>query len=358
MVKKTPFYSKHIEAGANMVEFFGYSLPIYYEGINIEHKYVRDSVGVFDVSHMGQLILEGEKVFSFLQKVTTNDISKIKIGSVQYSCMTNENGMVLDDLLIYKISENRYMLVVNSSNTLKIFNWLNFNNTFSIIIKDITAERGLLAVQGPRAIDLLQNFTDLDLFSMKSYSFKILKFANFDNILISSTGYTGSGGFEIYGDRHKMIKIWDILFSFPEYNLKPIGLGARDTLRLEMGFCLYGNELSEKISPLEAKLSKIVAFDTKFIGSKSLENSEIHKKLIAFELSDRGIPRKDYIIVNEKGHKIGFVSSGTMSPSLNKGIGLGFINTNSNFNDIFVVIRNKKILAKIIKLPFYKKQIK
>ena len=355
MIKKTPFYSKHIEAGANMVDFFGFSLPIYYEGINIEHKHVRDSVGVFDVSHMGQLILEGEKVFNLLQNVTTNDVSKIKIGSVQYSCMTNEDGMVLDDLLVYKISEKKYMLVVNASNTLKIFNWLNSNNIFSIDIKDITIDRGLLAVQGPKAINLLQNLTEFDLSDMKSYSFKILKFGDLDDILISTTGYTGSGGFEIYGDKKDMVKIWDMLFSYLEYNLKPIGLGARDTLRLEMGFCLYGNELSENISPLEAKLSKIIAFETKFIGSKVLSESEIKKELIAFELLERGIPRKGYTIVNENDQEIGFVSSGTMSPSLSKGIGLGFINRNLNFNDIFVLVRNKKMLAKIVKLPFYKK---
>jgi len=354
MIKQTPFYSKHIEAGAKMVDFFGFSLPIYYEGINIEHKHVRDSVGVFDVSHMGQFILEGEQVFNFLQKVTTNDVSKIKIGSVQYSCMTNEEGMVLDDLLVYKISEKKYMLVVNASNTLKIFNWLKSSNTFSIVIQDITMQRGLLAVQGPKALDLLQSLTDFDFSSMRSYSFQILKFGGLDDILISTTGYTGSGGFEIYGDKKNMVKIWDMLFSSSEYNLKPIGLGARDTLRLEMGFCLYGNELSENISPLEAKLSKIIAFETKFIGSKALKSSEIKKQLIGFELLDRGVPRKGYIIVNENDQEIGFVSSGTMSPSLNKGIGLGFINSNSNFNDIFVLIRNKKMLAKIIKLPFYK----
>jgi len=355
MIKKTPFFSKHIEAGANMVDFFNFSLPIYYKGINIEHNHVRNSVGVFDVSHMGQLILEGEKVYNFLQKVTTNDISKIKIGSVQYSCMTNEQGMVLDDLLVYKLSEKKYMLVVNASNTFKIFNWLNSNNTFSILIKDVTMEKGLLAVQGPRAIDLLQKLTDFNLSDMKSYSFRILKLAGLDNILISSTGYTGSGGFEIYGDKNSMVEIWDVLFSFSEFNLMPIGLGARDTLRLEMGFCLYGHELSEKTSPLEAKLSKIVSFETKFIGSDALKENKINKELIAFELQERGIPRNGYDIVNENDQKIGFVSSGTMSPSLNKGIGLGFLDVNSNFRDIFIVIRRKKMLAKIVKLPFYKK---
>ena len=338
-----------------MVNFFGFTLPIYYKGINVEHKHVRNSVGVFDVSHMGQFMLEGEKVFDFLQKVTTNDISKIKTGSVQYSCMTNEKGMVLDDLLVYKLSEKIYMLVVNASNSFKILNWLNVNNVSSIVIKDITMERGLLAIQGPKAIDLLQNFTDFNLFDMKSYSFQILKLGGVDNILLSSTGYTGSGGFEIYGDKNDMLRIWDMLFSVPKFNVMPIGLGARDTLRLEMGFCLYGNELSEQISPLEAKLSKIIAFDTKFIGSEVLRSSKVKKELVAFELLDRGIPRTGYDIVNENDQKIGFVSSGTMSPSLNKGIGLGFISSNSNFNDIFVVVRNKKMLAKIVKLPFYKK---
>ena len=222
-------------------------------------------------------------------------------------------------------------------------------------IKNITKDRGLLAIQGPEAVDLLQNFTTINLSEMPSYSFKIINFAGISDILISSTGYTGSGGFEIYGDKNKMKKVWDFLFSLKKYNLKPIGLGARDTLRLEMGFCLYGNELSENISPKEANLNKIVVYDTNFIGSENLNSLEIRKSLIAFELIDRGIPRNGYKIVNESDQQIGYVSSGTMSPSLNKPIGMGFIDSKSNFNDIFVVIRNKKLLAKIVKLPFYKK---
>ena len=355
MINKTPFYSKHIEANANMVNFNGYSLPIYYDGINIEHNHVRKSVGLFDVSHMGQIIIEGDQAFQFLQKLTTNDVSKLDIGGVQYSCMTNEKGMVLDDLLIYMLSEKKFMLVVNASNTSKIIEWINSNNLFSVEIKNITKDRGLLAIQGPEAVDLLQNFTTINLSEMPSYSFKIINFAGISDILISSTGYTGSGGFEIYGDKNKMKKVWDFLFSLKKYNLKPIGLGARDTLRLEMGFCLYGNELSENISPKEANLNKIVVYDTNFIGSENLNSLEIRKSLIAFELIDRGIPRNGYKIVNESDQEIGYVSSGTMSPSLNKPIGMGFIDSKSNFNDIFVVIRNKKLLAKIVKLPFYKK---
>ena len=353
-MNKTPFFSKHIDFGANMVDFFGFSLPIYYEGINIEHKHVRESVGLFDVSHMGQLIIEGNNACDFLQKLITNDVSKLNIGKVQYTCMTNQNGMVLDDLLVYMISKKKYMLVVNASNTLKILNWLRLNNKFSVNINDITAKSGLLAIRGPKATDLLQNFTKLDLRSMKSYSFEIMNFGGIEDILISSTGYTGSGGFEIYGEKNKMIKIWDLLFSLKDFNLKPIGLGARDTLRLEMGFCLYGNELSENTTPIEAKLSKVVSFDTNFIGSKHLKKIDIKKSLIAFELKERGIPRKGYHILNENNQQIGIVTSGTMSPSLNKGIGLGFINSNSNFNDIFVAVRNKKLIAKIVKLPFYK----
>ena len=354
-MNKTPFFSKHIDFGANMVDFFGFSLPIYYEGINIEHKHVRESVGLFDVSHMGQLIIEGNNACGFLQKLITNDVSKLNIGKVQYTCMTNQNGMVLDDLLVYMISKKKYMLVVNASNTLKILNWLRLNNKFSVIINDITAKSGLLAIQGPKATDLLQNFTKSDLRSMKSYSFEIMNFGGIEDILISSTGYTGSGGFEIYGEKNKMIKIWDLLFSLKDFNLKPIGLGARDTLRLEMGFCLYGNELSENTTPIEAKLNKVVSFDTNFLGSENLKKMDIKKSLIAFELQERGIPRKGYHILNENDQQIGIVTSGTMSPSLNKGIGLGFINSNSNFNDIFVAVRNKKLIAKIVKLPFYKK---
>ena len=354
-MNKTPFFSKHIDFGANMVDFFGFSLPIYYEGINIEHKHVRESVGLFDVSHMGQLIIEGNNACDFLQKLITNDVSKLNIGKVQYTCMTNQNGMVLDDLLVYMISKKKYMLVVNASNTLKILNWLRLNNKFSVNINDITAKSGLLAIQGPKATDLLQNFTKSDLRSMKSYSFEIMNFGGIEDILISSTGYTGSGGFEIYGEKNKMIKIWDLLFSLKDFNLKPIGLGARDTLRLEMGFCLYGNELSENTTPIEAKLNKVVSFDTNFLGSENLKKMDIKKSLIAFELQERGIPRKGYHILNENDQQIGIVTSGTMSPSLNKGIGLGFINSNSNFNDIFVAVRNKKLIAKIVKLPFYKK---
>ena len=212
MINKTPFYSKHIEANANMVNFNGYSLPIYYDGINIEHNHVRKSVGLFDVSHMGQIIIEGDQAFQFLQKLTTNDVSKLKIGGVQYSCMTNEQGMVLDDLLIYMFSEKKFMIVVNASNTSKIIEWINFNNLFSLEIKNITKDRGLLAIQGPKAVDLLQNFTTINLSEIPSYSFKIINFAGISDILISSTGYTGSGGFEIYGDKNKMKKVWDFLF--------------------------------------------------------------------------------------------------------------------------------------------------
>jgi len=354
MIKKTPFYDKHIELGANMVDFFGFSLPIYYQGINVEHNHVRNSVGIFDVSHMGQLILEGNEVFEFLQKVTTNNIAKIQDGRVQYTCMTNENGMVLDDLLIYKLSTKKYMLVVNASNTSKIINWLSIKNTFSVKITDITLERGLLAVQGPKAINLVQKLTNFNLSKMKSYSFEILKIKGLDDILISSTGYTGSGGFEIYGNKNNMRKIWNILFSFSDFNTLPIGLGARDTLRLEMGYCLYGNELSENISPLEAKLFKIIDFSKNFIGSDVLRKKKIKKELIAFELEEKGIPRNGYDILNENDKKIGFVSSGTMSPSLNKAIGMGFLDNGEKYKNIFILVRNKKLLAKIVQLPFYK----
>ena len=338
-----------------MVNYAGFLMPIYYKSINEEHNQVREKAGLFDVSHMGQLIIEGDQVVEYLQKLTTNNISKLSIGKVQYSCIVNQQGFVLDDLLVYKISEKKFMLVVNAANTNKIIDWLNKHNKFSLRINDITLKNGLLALQGPNALKILQKITDCDLNSIKYYSFKYIDILDVKNILVSATGYTGAGGFEIYADKESIRKIWDYLFKLKNIDLVPIGLGARDTLRIEMGYCLYGNEINEATTPLEAGLSWIVDLKKDFIGCDALKSKDLTKKIIGFKLEERGIARNNYDIVNENDEKIGYVSSGTMSPYLDKSIGLGFIFENSSYNNIFILIRNRKIKAKFEVLPFIKK---
>ena len=354
MIQKTPFYSNHVSLGAKMVDYAGFSMPIYYNGINIEHNHVRKSVGIFDVSHMGQLIVEGLNVLQFLQKITTNNVSKLTIGKVQYSCITNENGGILDDLLVYKLSEEKYMLVVNASNTEKIIAWMRKHNNFNLKITNITKNRGLLALQGPKALSLLQKITEYDLKKISYYSFDFIDLLEEKGILVSATGYTGAGGFEIYADKGSINKIWEALFKVKDSGLLPIGLGARDTLRMEMGYCLYGNEINELTTPLEAGLSWIVDLNKDFIGSRILKKNKLSKKIIAFELKERGIARTGYDLVNDKNEKIGYVSSGTMSPYLNKSIGIGFIYTNSLCDNFFILIRNRKIKAKLAQFPFLK----
>ena len=346
----------HESLGAKMVSFAGYNMPVQYQGVNIEHINVRENVGVFDVSHMGEFIVRGEGAFDLVQKITSNDVSKLIDGKVQYSCFPNGKGGIVDDLLVYRMNNDCYLLVVNASNIKKDWDWISMHNTDDVEMENISDKTSLLADQGPKSALVLQNLTDMNVSDMKYYTFQKGTFAGKENVLISTTGYTGAGGFEIYFKNEDAEEIWNAVFEAgnPHYIL-PTGLAARDTLRLEMGFCLYGNELSEDISPKEANLNKIVVYDTNFIGSENLNNLEVRKSLIAFELTDRGIPRNGYKIVNESDQEIGYVSSGTMSPSLNKPIGLGFIDSKSNFNDIFVVIRNKRLLAKIVKLPFYKK---
>ena len=355
MIKKTPFYSDHVSFGAKMVDYAGFYMPMYYQGINIEHNHVRQSVGIFDVSHMGQLIVEGEGVLNFLQKITTNNVSKLNVGKVQYSCMTNKDGGILDDLLLYKLSEEKYMLVVNASNTEKIIKWMFKHNNYDININNITKKRGLIALQGPKAIDLLQRITNYNLDNISYYSFDFIDLLEEKNILVSATGYTGAGGFEIYAEKESIQNIWKGLFNIKDIDLLPIGLAARDTLRMEMGYCLYGNEINEQTNPFEAGLSWIVDLNKEFIGSESLRNNKNVKKIIGFELKERGIPRKGYDLVNEKNEKIGYVTSGTMSPYLNKSIGIGFIYKNVLFDNFFILIRNRKIEAKLLSFPFLKK---
>jgi aminomethyltransferase len=359
-MKNTALSEKHISLGAKMVPFAGYNMPVQYEGINAEHATVRNSVGVFDVSHMGEFILKGENALDLIQRVTSNDASKLYEGKVQYSCLPNTQGGIVDDLLVYKLDEKSYMLVVNASNIEKDWNWIQQFNTADVEMHNISDQTSLLAIQGPKAADALQSLTDIDLASMEYYSFKKGVFAGIDNVLVSATGYTGAGGFEIYFENKYADQIWDAIFEAGKpYGIKPIGLGARDTLRLEMGFCLYGNDIDDQTSPIEAGLGWITKFTKNFTNSDVLlaeKEAGIKNKLVGFEMIDRGIPRHDYIIMDEAGNAIGKVTSGTQSPSLQKAIGMGYVNKEfaKEGTEIFIDIRNNKIKAKVVKFPFYK----
>jgi aminomethyltransferase len=357
----TPFTHKHIELGAKMAEFAGYNMPISYTGINDEHFAVRHSVGVFDVSHMGEFILKGENALDLIQRITSNDASKLTNGKAQYSCLPNNDGGIVDDLLVYCIEENKvYMLVVNASNIEKDWNWICQHNTTNVEMNNISSKTCLLAIQGPNATKALQSLISTDIMNLKYYTFTKGVFAGVDNVLISATGYTGAGGVEIYfedeGDNAN--KIWDAIFEAgKQFNIKPIGLGARDTLRLEMGFCLYGNDINDTTSPLEAGLGWITKFTKEFTNKPYFEKQKaegITKKLVGFEMIDRGIPRHDYIIKNLAGNTIGKVCSGTQSPSLNKAVGLGYVTIDSSIIDseIFIEIRNNLVKAKVVKIPF------
>lgn len=359
-MKNTALTEKHISLGAKMVPFAGYNMPVQYEGINAEHHTVRNNVGVFDVSHMGEFILKGEHALDLIQKVTSNDASKLIDGKIQYSCLPNEDGGIVDDLLVYRIDEKTYMLVVNASNIQKDWDWITKYNTFGVDMKDISDRTSLLAVQGPKAAEALQSLTEVNLSSMEYYSFKKGTFAGIDNVLISATGYTGAGGFELYFDEVHSNHIWDKVFEAgAPFGIKPIGLGARDTLRLEMGFCLYGNDISDETSPLEAGLGWITKFNKDFVNSENLAEQKklgIERKLVGFEMIDRGIPRHDYEILDAEGKVIGKVTSGTQSPSLQKAIGLGYVKPEFSEagTEIFIHIRNSAIKAKVVEFPFYK----
>jgi len=359
-MKNTALTEKHIQLGAKMVPFAGYNMPVQYAGINAEHETVRKSVGVFDVSHMGEFILKGDKALDLIQRVTSNDASKLYDGKVQYSCLPNEDGGIVDDLLVYRIDEKTYMLVVNASNIEKDWNWISSYNTSGVEMKDISDRTSLLAAQGPRAADALQSLTDIDLGSMEYYTFKKGKFAGVDNVLLSATGYTGAGGFEIYVDNKDAEHVWDAIFKAGEpFGIKPIGLGARDTLRLEMGFCLYGNDIDDTTSPLEAGLGWVTKFNKEFTNSVALQQQKqdgLKSKLVGFEMIERGIPRHDYEIVDADGNKIGKVTSGTQSPSLQKAIGMGYVKNEfaKEGTEIFINIRDSKIKAQVVKPPFYK----
>lgn len=360
-MKNTALTEKHISLGAKMVPFAGYAMPVQYEGVTIEHETVRNGVGVFDVSHMGEFILKGEKALELIQKFSSNDASKLFNGKAQYSCIPNGNGGIVDDLIIYQLNENEYFLVVNASNIQKDWDWISSQNDLGVEMKNVSDEYSLLAIQGPDAAKAMQSLTDVDLSNMTYYTFEHNRFAGIDNVMISATGYTGSGGFEIYVRNEDANALWDKVFEAGKaFNIKPIGLAARDTLRLEMGFCLYGNDINDETSPLEAGLGWITKFTKDFVDSEFLMKQKeegVNKKLVAFEMIDRGIPRKDYEIYDDQSNCIGIVTSGTMSPSLKIGIGLGYVNLPFNKVDteIFIAVRNKKLKAKVVKLPFYKK---
>ena len=359
-MKTTALTKKHIDLGAKMVPFAGYNMPVQYQGVTVEHLNVRDKVGVFDVSHMGEFFVEGPHALDLIQRVSSNDVSALVDGQAQYSCMPNLEGGIVDDLLIYRFNAEKYMLVVNASNIEKDWNWISQFNTNKAIISNLSDDYSLLAVQGPMASQALQSLTSLDLSAMKYYTFALADFYGFKDVIISATGYTGAGGFEIYFPNDIAETIWEsILESGKSYGIQPIGLAARDTLRLEMGFCLYGNDINDDTSPIEAGLSWITKFNNNFNYSKELQlqkENGVQRKRVGFEMLDRGIARNGYTILNEKDEEIGFVTSGTMSPSLQKSIGMGYVNSEYAKSDtkLYIQIRNKKLKAQVVKLPFYK----
>jgi len=359
-MKNTALTNTHIALGAKMVPFAGYNMPVQYVGINAEHETVRKAVGVFDVSHMGEFILKGEGALDLIQKVCSNDASKLYDGKVQYSCLPNENGGIVDDLLVYRMDEKTYMLVVNASNIEKDWEWISKFNSYGVDMKNISDRTSLLAVQGPKAAQALQSLTDTDLAAMEYYTFVKGAFAGVENVVISATGYTGAGGFELYFDNEHADKIWKAIFEAgAPFGIQPIGLGARDTLRLEMGFCLYGNDIDDTTSPLEAGLGWITKFTKDFVNSSNLaaqKEAGLKNKLVGFEMIDRGIPRHDYEICDASGKVIGKVTSGTQSPSLQKAIGLGYVQSDFAKEDteIFINIRENLVKAHVVKFPFYK----
>ncbi len=360
-VKNIALTDIHVGLGAKMVPFAGYLMPVSYAGINVEHETVRTGVGVFDVSHMGEFILKGENALDLIQRVTSNDASKLIDGKVQYSCFPNGKGGIVDDLLVYRIDDKTYMLVVNASNIDKDWEWLQKNNTKDVEMHNISDKTSLFAVQGPLAVKALQSLTDMDLANMEYYTFSKGIFAGEKNILVSATGYTGAGGFEIYCENAQAEKIWKAIFEAGKpFNIQPIGLGARDTLRLEMGFCLYGNDIDDTTSPIEAGLGWITKFTKEFTDSNLLKQQKeqgVTRKLVGFEMIDRGIPRHDYIVQDANGNTIGKVTSGTQSPSLQKAIGMAYVKPefSKEGSEIFINIRDKAIKAKVVKAPFYKK---
>lgn len=360
-MKKTALYDKHIALGAKMVPFAGYEMPVRYASEIEEHHAVRKSLGMFDVSHMGEFLIKGPHALDLIQKVTSNDASKLEVGKVQYSCLPNDTGGIVDDLLVYMLKPEEYMLVVNASNIEKDWNWISAHNHGGADMENISDKVSLLAVQGPKAIQAIQKLTDADLASLKYYTFTKGNINGItEGVVLSATGYTGSGGLEIYVYNEYAGQVWDaIMKAGEEFNIKPAGLGARDTLRLEMGYALYGNDIDNSTSPIEAGLSWITKLSKEFTNWQYLRQQKdagVEKRLIGFQMEERGIPRADYSILNADGEEIGTVTSGSMSPSLGFGIGMGYVNTKYAAPDteIFIAVRNKNLMARVAKLPFYK----
>ena len=359
-MKKTALHHIHQSLGAKMVPFAGFDMPVQYEGVNAEHLTVRHNVGVFDVSHMGEFLIEGPNALALIQSVSSNDAALLTVGKAQYSCLPNDEGGIVDDLIIYRVKDETYLLVVNASNIEKDWNWISSKNHMGAVMKNISDDYSLLAIQGPKAIDAMQSLTIIDLSAIKFYHFEVADFAGIPHVIISATGYTGSGGFEIYCKNEEVQQIWELVFDAgADFDIKPIGLAARDTLRLEMGYCLYGNDIDDTTSPIEAGLGWITKFSKSFTNSEALSNQKtdgVNRKLVGFELNDRGIPRKSYPILDTDGNTIGEVTSGTMSPSLSKGIGMGYVAIEHSKvgTEIGIQIRKKVISATVVKTPFYK----
>ena len=344
-----------------MVPFAGFNMPVQYEGVNIEHETVRNGVGVFDVSHMGLFKISGDKALDLVQRVTSNDASVLVNGKAQYSYLPNDKGGIVDDIITYKISDNEYLMVVNASNIDKDFEWISSQNSMNAAFENLSDQYSLLAIQGPKANEAMQSLTNVDLANLKFYTFEVGTFAGKENVIVSATGYTGSGGIEIYAKNEDIIHIWnEVLKAGEQFGIKPIGLAARDTLRLEMGYCLYGNEINDTTSPIAAGLGWVTKFTKDFVNSENIKADKengVATKLIGFELIDRGIPRHDYEIVDAEGNVIGHVTSGTQSPSLGKGIGMGYVNKEfaKEGSEIFIRIRKNDVKAQVVKTPFYKK---
>ena len=361
-MKKTALADVHKSLGAKMVPFAGYEMPVSYEGVNIEHETVRNKVGVFDVSHMGEFLIEGPKALTLIQKVSSNDASKLTVGKAQYSCMPNETGGIVDDLIIYRVKEEVYLLVVNASNIQKDWDHISkYNSEIGAEMRNISDAYSLLAIQGPMAVEAMQSLSSVDLAAINFYNFVVGDFAGIEHVIISATGYTGSGGFEIYCKNEEVEQVWSrVLEAGKAYGIKPIGLAARDTLRLEMGYCLYGNDIDDTTSPIEAGLGWITKFSKEFVNHEALAKEKEEgpgRKLIAFEMEERAIPRQGYDILDENDEVVGQVTSGTMSPSLGIGIGMGYVPKSLSVmgTRVFIQIRKKAVPARIVKLPFYKK---